>query len=183
MELTREELEAALDNVGASPKDEGRLKMIVRRPAVDEREVLEEGKLDLVAGLVGDRWRSTGSDKRGGLDTQLNLMNSRAIALVAGTEDRWPLAGDQLFVDLDLGSENLPAGTRLGVGEAVIQITPVPHTGCGKFRERFGPEAVKLVNSVIGRQLNLRGVCAKVLQPGVIRRDDVVRKLPTRAEG
>jgi MOSC domain-containing protein YiiM len=109
---------------------------------------------------------------------QLNLMNSRSISLIAGQPDRWPLAGDQLYLDLDLSGDNLPAGSRLGVGEAVIQITAQPHTGCGKFRLRFGQAAMEFVNSPVGRKLNLRGVCAKVVQPGTIRTGDTVRKLP-----
>jgi MOSC domain-containing protein YiiM len=103
-------------------------------------------------------------------------MNARAIALLAQDKSRWPLAGDQLFVDIDLSAANLPPGTKLAIGSAVIQITAEPHTGCRKFAARFGREAIKFVNSRVGKQLNLRGVNAKVVRPGAIKIGDVARK-------
>lgn len=178
--LTKEELEAGLGDVLLSPKDEGVLELIVRRPRVDEREVLEEGRLDLVEGLVGDSWRERGSsrtpDGAAHPDTQLNVMNSRILALVARDRERWRLAGDQLIIDMDLSDENLPAGTRLALGSAVIEVTDQPHTGCKKFVARFGLDAMKFVNSPEGKRLRLRGLNAKVIRPGVIRAGDVVRK-------
>ncbi len=179
--LTMAELEAGLDTIHQSPKDEGVIALIVRRPKVDAREVLEEGELDLVEGLVGDTWKVRGSsrtpDGAAHPDMQLNVMNARVIALVACEKDRWPLAGDQLFIDMDVSSENLPPGTRLALGSAVIEVTDQPHTGCKKFEARFGLDALKLVNSPVGRQLQLRGVNAKVTQPGVIRVGDSVKKI------
>jgi MOSC domain-containing protein YiiM len=108
---------------------------------------------------------------------QLNVMNARVIALLAREEDRWPLAGDQLYIDMDLSQENLPPGTRLALGSAVIEVTDQPHTGCKKFAARFGLDALKLVNSPLGRQLQLRGLNARVTQPGMIRVGDLVKKL------
>jgi len=179
--LTIEELEAGLDEIRRAPRDEGTLRLIVRRPQVNEREVLEEGRLDPIHGLVGDTWETRGSSRsRSGsahLDMQLNIMNARAIALVARSTDRWALAGDQLYIDLDLSVANLPPGTRLGLGSAVIEITEEPHTGCGKFASRFGVDAVKFVNSAEGKKLRLRGLNAKVVAPGVIRVGDIARKL------
>jgi hypothetical protein len=179
--LTMEELEAGLDDIRRSPKDEGALELIVRRPSVGEREILAEGELDVAEGLVGDTWSTRGSRRsKDGLahpDMQINIMNARVIALVAQERERWHLAGDQLFVDLDLSVENLPPGTRLAVGSAVIEVTPEPHTGCGKFVSRFGVDAMKFVNSPLGRQLNLRGINAKVVQPGMIRVRDVAKKI------
>ena len=179
--LTTEELHAGLDEIRRSPRHEGSLVLIVRRPAIDEREVLEQGELDLVQGLVGDSWSRRGSSRSadGGPhpEMQLNIMNARAVALVAQSPERWPLAGDQLFVDLDLSPANLPAGTRLAIGSAVVEVTAQPHTGCGKFVSRFGIDAMKFVNSTIGRELSLRGINAKVVQPGTIRIGDAVRKM------
>lgn len=179
--LTREELEAGLAEIRQSPKDEGVLEMVVRRPRTGEREVLAEGELDLTEGLVGDNWRTRGSsltaDGSAHPEMQLNIMNARAIALVAQDKGRWHLAGDQLFIDLDLSAENLPPGSRLAVGSAVIEVTAQPHTGCQKFVERFGAEAMKFVNSPVGRQLHLRGINAKVVQPGLVRVGDMVRKI------
>jgi hypothetical protein len=155
--------------------------MIVRRPEVGEREELEAGDLDVVEGLVGDTWRVRASrrtpDGTAHPDMQLNIMNTRAAALVAQDQSRWSLAGDQLFVDLDLSAVNLPPGSRLALGSAVIEVTAEPHTGCAKFVSRFGVDAVKFVNSPIGRELNLRGVNAKVVSGGRIRVGDAVRKL------
>jgi hypothetical protein len=179
--LTTEELEAGLGHVLLSPKDEGVLALIVRRPAVDEREVLEEGELDLVEGLKGDSWKQRGSsrtpDGSAHPDMQLNVMNSRILDLVAQDRERWRLAGDQLIVDMDLSDENLPAGTRLALGSAVIEVTEQPHTGCKKFVSRFGEEAMRFVNSPLGRRLRLRGLNARVVRPGVIRVGDAVRKI------
>ncbi|HVF66956.1 MAG TPA: MOSC domain-containing protein [Pyrinomonadaceae bacterium] len=179
--LTTAELEAGLEEIRRSPKDAGTLELIVRRPRVDEREVLEEAELDPSEGLVGDSWKERGSsrtpDGSAHPDMQLNIINARAVSLVAQGRERWPLAGDQLYLDMDLSRENLPAGTRLSLGEAVIEVTAQPHTGCKKFVSRFGLEAMKFVNSGVGRELNLRGVNARVIRGGVIRVGDVARKI------
>jgi hypothetical protein len=174
-------LESGLDEVRGSPKDAGSIELIVRRPATEEREVLAEADLDPGEGLVGDGWRTRGSkataDGSAHPDMQLTLMNARAAALLAGDRDRWPLAGDQLFVDLDLRPENLPPGTRLAVGSAVVEETEEPHTGCAKFTERFGPAAIRFVNGKSGRALRLRGMYARVVEGGTVRPGDAIRKL------
>ncbi|MDE0613493.1 MAG: MOSC domain-containing protein [bacterium] len=179
---TAEELEASLSNIRQAPADNGTLELIVRRPAVDEREVLDFGTLSLEEGLVGDTWNQRGSSKSpdGGplLDAQLNIMNARAAAAVAGPINRWALAGDQLYIDLDISTETLPPGTRLALGEAVIEVTAEPHTGCGKFSSRFGLDALRFVNSPTGRALNLRGINARVIHPGPIHTGDQVTRLP-----
>ena len=179
--LTTQEIEAGLDDITQSPKDEGILRLIVRRPRAGEREILEEAELDPAVGLVGDTWldrRSTRTaDGSPHPDMQLNVMGARTIALLAQTKERWPLAGDQLFIDLDLSEDNLPAGTQLALGSAVIEVTSQPHTGCGKFVERFGADAMRFVNSPTGRSLRLRGLNAKVVRPGRIRAGDSVRKI------
>ena len=180
---TQIELEAGLDHIRQSPHTTGVLAMIVRRPQPNEREVLATGALDVAEGLVGDTWRTRWSkrtpDGAAHPDMQITLMNARVIALLAQTPTRWPLAGDQLYVDLDLSEANLPPGTRLALGTALIEVTAQPHTGCNKFMERFGAEALKFVNSPVGKQLRLRGLNAKVVQAGVIQVGDEVRKTVT----
>jgi MOSC domain-containing protein len=176
-----DELVAGLDEIRKSPSDSGVLELIVRRPSAEQREVLVEGQLDRAVGLVGDTWFRRGSSRTpdGGPhpEMQLNIMNARVIALLAQDKSRWPLAGDQLYIDLDLTAQNLPAGTRLALGSAVIEVTSQPHTGCEKFVSRFGESATKFVNSAEGKQLRLRGINAKVVQAGTIRVGDLARKL------
>lgn len=175
-QLAREELEAGLEHVRRAPREAGTVELLLRRPEVGEREVLEEAELDPAVGVVGDNW----STRKGiaNPEMQLNVMSSRVVDLVAGGDrERWALAGDQLYVDLDLSEEHLPAGTRLALGSAVIEVTPPPHTGCAKFVARFGADAHKFVNAKEHRALRLRGLCAKVVQAGTVRRGDEIRKL------
>ena len=181
--LGAEELAAGLNPIRGAPAEAGTLEMIVRRPAEDAREVVEEGLLTVEDGLVGDHWRARGSrstaDGAADPDRQLTLMGSRVVDLLAGGDrDGWPIAGDQLYVDLDLGAANLPAGTRLAIGDAVVEVTEPAHTGCAKFSARFGSEALRFVNSPEERALRLRGLNARVVAPGTVRRGDAVRRLP-----
>lgn len=179
--LTTEQLEAGLDEIRRSPADNGPVRLIVRRPEAWAREIVESGQLDTTVGLVGDNWLARGNRHRpdGSADpsAQVTIMNSRAVALVAQSEDRWALAGDQLYVDLDLSVTNLPAGSRLAIGGAIVEITATPHTGCRQFADRYGKDAVKFVNSPAGKALRLRGLNAKVVHSGTVRVGDVARKV------
>ena len=180
-QLTMEQLEAGLDDIRDAPKDAGVVHLIVRRPETLEREILDEGQLDTAEGLVGDNWRARGSgqtaDGSADPECQITIMNSRVTDLVAQDKDRWHLAGDQLYVEMDISRENLPPGTRLGIGDAVLEVSAKPHTGCGKFVERFGADAMKFVNSAVGRDMCLRGINTWVIQQGAVSVGDVVRKL------
>lgn len=177
------DLQAGLAEVLRSPRDRGLLEAIARRPAVDERELLDEAVLDLEGGLVGDGWRLRPSrhtpDGSAEPARQVTVINARLAALVAGGPDpaRWALAGDQLYVDLDLGVDHLPAGSRLAVGEAVLEVSEAPHLGCRKFAARFGPDALRFVNSPEGRARRLRGLNARIVVPGRARRGDEIVKL------
>jgi len=180
--LSLAELEAGLDQIREAPADLGTLEMIVRRPAVDAREQLDEGYLSLDEGLAGDTWRRRGNrhtpDGSADPQAQITVMSIRAAGLVAVDPVRRELAGDQLYVDLDISVANLPPGTRLAIGDAVLEISEKPHTGCAKFQARFGNDAMRFVNSPRGRELRLRGLNARVFVPGAIHRGDTVRKLP-----
>jgi MOSC domain-containing protein YiiM len=176
-----EMLQAGLDTIISSPKNVAVLDLIVRRTGVGLREVVSEARLDESGGLVGDHWLQRGSsrtpDGRAHPEMQITIMNSRLITLIAGKKERWPIAGDQLFVDLDLSVSNLPIGTRLKINEAVIEITAAPHTGCSKFKARFGADALAFVNSKVGLDLRLRGANARIIKGGVIQVGNAVAKL------
>jgi hypothetical protein len=184
--LSRPELEATLTDIRNSPTKIGVLKLIVGRPAEDTRKVLTEGTLDPQVGLVGDTWSQRPSRHRADNSpnplAQLTLMNWRFATLIAQRDDRIPLAGDQLYVDMDLSADNLPPGTRLAIGAAIVEITDQPHTGCAKFSARFGVEAHKFVNSPEGKSLRLRGANARVIVGGIIKPGDTVTVIPVREE-
>jgi MOSC domain-containing protein YiiM len=179
--LTMEELEAGLDHIRQAPTAQGILRMIVRRPSVDEREMLQAGELSTEEGLVGDTWNvrvnAHSKDGRANVNKQITIMNARSVALLAQSEERWPLAGDQLYVDMDLSDDNIPPGTQLAIGSAIVQVSPDPHSGCNKFSARFGVEAMKFVNSPEGKRLHLRGINTRVIQAGIIQVGDAVRKV------
>lgn len=179
--LSMAELETGLEYIRQSPNDNGILELIVRRPGVDEREIVNEAELDLEVGLVGDTWKMRGSkatpDGSANLNAQITLANVRAIGLMAQTEERWPLAGDQLYVDFNLSEDNVPPGTHLAIGAAVLEVSAVPHSGCAKFSQRFGVDSLKFVNSAEGKKLHLRGINTTVIQAGIIRVGDVVKKI------
>jgi hypothetical protein len=179
--LTTAELEAALDHLRQAPKDDGVVHLIVRRPEVDQREVLDEAELDTELGMIGDSWKVRGSrrtpDGSAHPDMQINIMNSRVTALVAQEKDRWQLAGDQLYIDMDLSKDNLPAGSRIAVGSAILEVSPLPHTGCHKFVARFGIEAMQFVNSETGKEMCLRGINARVVQGGTVKVGQTAKKI------
>jgi hypothetical protein len=180
---TTADLEAALDHLRAAPAEVGTLQMVVRRPSVGVREILDEGVLDVTGGLLGDNWlsRTTTRAIAAGrhLDAMVTVMSARMVALLGDTPDVRALAGDQLYVDLDISHANLPAGSRLAIGdEAVLEVTAKPHAGCKKFLARFGEEAVAFVNGEIGSGMRLRGLNARVVSGGVVRPGDVVRRIP-----
>ena len=167
-------LEAGLAHILDSPSDLGTVRLVVRRPAEGEREVLDEGTLDF-PGLVGDR-HTLRRDTHPG--TEITIMNARVVDLVAGGDrDRWALAGDQLYVDFDLRHENLPPGTRLQVGSATLEVSELPHTGCAKFTARFGSDATRFINGKPHRDLRLRGMNTRVITPGTVRPGDTIQKI------
>ena len=169
------ELEGSLNHLRGAPDESGTVEMIVRRPAHDRREVVEDAVLTLEAGLVGDNWIDRGDTPN--YEAQITIMSSRYVDLIATSRDRWPLAGDQIYVDFDLGVGNLPPGTLLALGEAVVEVSASPHTGCAKFRERFGADALRFANSETGREMRLRGVNTRVVEPGRVATGDTIKKI------
>jgi hypothetical protein len=178
---TDRDFEPLLAGIREAPRDAGLLEMIVRRPAVDEREVLTTAVLDPTVGLVGDGWIERGSrhtaDGRANPQSQVTLINTRVLRAIEPDEARWPLAGDQLYVDFDLGQEALPAGSGIAVGSAVLVVSEQPHTGCAKFSARFGSDALRWINSSVGRELRMRGLNARVVEGGTVRTGDAVRRV------
>jgi hypothetical protein len=180
--LTQSELEASLEHITQSPPDNGRVECIVIRPQSNERVALQNCEVSPTLGVHGDNWPARVTslslpDGSANPKAQIALMNSRVIAALAQSKERWPLAGDNLFVDLDLGVENISPGQQLAVGSAILEITDIPHTGCGKFAERYGADAARFVNSKTGKQLRLRGIYAQVVQSGVIKVGDTIKKI------
>jgi MOSC domain-containing protein YiiM len=175
------DFEGSLADVRDAPRDAGRLVLIVRRPNVDEREILAEAVLDSTVGLVGDGWSERGSSRTpdGGPnpESQVTVINTRVLRAIEPDETRWPLAGDQLYVDFDLGQEGLPPGSRIAVGSAVLVVSEQPHTGCAKFSARFGSDALRWINSPVGRELRMRGMNTRVVEGGTIRTGDSVRRV------
>ena len=180
MHRSTADLEAHLPTILDAPADGGEIVMIVTRPEEDTRDVIASGSLDTEVGLTGDNWKARGNpymdDGLADPEAQVTIMNSRVTEAVAGDRDRWPLAGDQIYVDLDLSIENLPAGSRLAIGEAIVEISAKPHTGCQKFAARFGPDALRFVNVGDGKQRRFRGLNARVIQGGAFAVGDRITK-------
>lgn len=178
---TDRDLDRFTDDVRAAPRDVGTVVLIVRRPSADVREILAEAELDPALGLAGDDWirRRSRNTPDGSADPedQLTIMSTRVLAAIAPDRDRWPLAGDQLYVDFDLGEESLPAGARLAVGGAIVRVSEKPHTGCAKFSERFGSDALRWINGPVGRGLRMRGLNARIEQAGTVRVGDTIRRI------
>ena len=179
---TFDELDAMIGGIRDAPSETGVVVLIVRRPAVDEREVVDQARLDVVEGMVGDTWRVRGSsstpDRSADPQAQLTVMNGRAAKAVAGDVSQWPLAGDQIYVDFDISVEHLPPGTRLTIGDAEIEVSEKPHTGCAKFSGRFGKDALRFVSTPEGRRLRLRGMNARITKSGTVRVGDPISVRP-----
>lgn len=180
-QITISELELGLKEIKSSPKDNGVLEMIVRRPEIERREIINSGEINLINGLEGDNWKTRGSsstpDKSANPEAQITLMNSHVIQLLAGDKENWQWAGDQLYVDMDLSIDNLPPHSQIQIGSAILEISAKPHTGCKKFSARFGIEALEFISTPLGKSLRMRGVNAKVIQAGQIKVGDVVKKV------
>ena len=174
------DFEPFLASVRAAPDDDGAVEIIVLRTDGETRQVVDAATLDVEAGVFGDNWLARGSSSRpdgsANPEAQVTIMSVRVLAAIEPDRKRWPLAGDQLLVDADLSIENLPAGSRLAIGGAIVEISAEPHTGCSKFSARFGSDALRWINSPLGRELRMRGLNARIVQGGAVRVGDRVRK-------
>jgi hypothetical protein len=179
--IGRRDFDRSLPDIDAAPADLGRLERIVRRPAVNERELLATAQLDPVVGLVGDDWQARGSkampDGSADPEAQLTVISTRVLRALEPDESRWPVAGDQLYVDLDLRVDTLPAGSRLAIGDAIIEISAKPHTGCDKFAARFGIDALAWISTPVGKAHRMRGLNARIVEGGTIAVGDVIRRV------
>ena len=178
---TAEQLEAGMGRVLDAPKDQGPVWLVVRRPGRGEREILSEGQLDTEQGLIGDDWV-----KRPGMHretpsphAQVTVMNARAAELVSGDPEpaTWAQSGDQLYIDLDISEANMPAGTRIEIGQAVLEVQAEPHTGCVQFRSWWGPDALRHFSTTEGLSLRMRGANTRVVRSGRVRPGDTARKV------
>lgn len=156
----------------ASPKDEGRVVRCVVRPAHDRRETPAAIRVSPERGVEFDRWDSDAARRPG---NQVSLINVHVLRSLAGTEERMPLSGDNLQVDLELSESNLPVGTRLSIGSALLEVSADPHRPCKKFHQRFGASAVKKVVRASKKGRRGRGLLATVLRAGEIRVGDTIR--------
>lgn len=181
IQFTLEHLQTQLNHIQESPKDTGSVLLIVRRPATEERELISQGRLIPTSGLEGDNWRERGStsmpDGSANPEAEITLMNVRVIQALTPDETRWALAGDQFFVDFDLSEENIPAGTRLAIGSAIVEVSSLPHNGCKKFSARFGVDALKFISMAENKPLRMRGINAKIIQAGEVKQGDLIRKV------
>jgi hypothetical protein len=178
--VTTQEIKHRMPWVLDSPRDNGIVRLIVVRPQTDQRDVIEQAHFSPAAGVAGDNWQHDCwkrlADGRSDPDVQVAIMNARMIEVLAGDQTHWPLAGDQLFVDFDLGTANLSPGDQLKVGDAILEITAEPHRGCRKFKQRFGEQALNYVNSAEGDRHRLRGVYAKIIEVGKVETGDAIKK-------
>ncbi|MBN8583174.1 MAG: MOSC domain-containing protein [Anaerolineae bacterium] len=181
IQFTLEHLQTQLNHIQESPKDNGSVLLIIRRPATEEREIITQGRLIPASGLEGDNWRERGStsmpDGSANPEAEITLMNTRVIQALTQDETRWALAGDQFFVDFDLSEENIPAGTRLAIGSAIVEVSPLPHNGCKKFSARFGVDALKFISMAENKPMRMRGINAKIIQVGDVKQGDLIRKI------
>jgi hypothetical protein len=175
------DLDQHLHHIRSAPREPGRLELIVARPAEDDRVIMTEGTLDPATGLAGDRWirHRSRSTPDGSADpaVQLTLISTRVLAAIEPDQARWPLAGDQLYVDFDLSVEHLPAGARVAIGEVEVEVSAQPHTGCSKFSARFGSDALRWINNPTGRELRMRGANCRIIRGGTVRVGDSVSKV------
>ena len=153
-----------------APKDRGRVALLVRRVEGGLRETPERACLVPDLGFPGDAW---GRQKQPRPEAQLTVMQIDVAGLIANGQPL-TLSGDNLFLELDLSTPNLPAGSRVRVGGATLEVTSKPHNGCQKFRARFGPEALRFVSQPDLRYRNLRGIYMRVVERGEVAPGDPV---------
>jgi MOSC domain-containing protein YiiM len=170
--LPGDELERGLAQL-SPPRDVGTLALVVSRGDDGARATPQRVRLGVETGVPGDAWARDCPEKT---DAQITVMRVDVARLFANGQDL-ALFGDNLLVDLDLSTRNLPTGSRLRCGGAVLEVTPEPHTGCLKFRQRVGGDALRLTADARLRDLRLRGIYVKVIEPGEVAVGDRIEVL------
>jgi hypothetical protein len=168
------ELDRRLDAMRASPRDVGIVRALVRRAdGGGRRELLDSVTLSEVEGMPGDAW---GRRPDRTPESQLTAVEWGVAELIANGH---PIAlfGDQLFLELDLSKGNLPVGSRVRLGAAVLEVSPKAHNGCQKYRRRFGPDALRFASRPDSRHRNFRGIYFRVVTEGLVRVGDPARVL------
>ncbi len=181
MHPTLEQLELSLETIAASPSKQGTVELIISRPETGKRVVHTIGNFSKTGGLEGDNWANdcwkTLPDGKSDPIVQIAITNTRLLAAICPDKSRWPLAGDQIYTELNLSKTNLPVGTRLSAGTVILEITQEPHLGCSQYAEHFGKDSLKFTLTPRGRELNLRGIYAKVIKSGSINTGDRISKI------
>ena len=162
-------LHERIDALPAPPRDRGHLALLVARLPDGRHDTPHAARLAPEEGLPGDRWERCD----GRPESQLAVMRVDVATLLANGQ-ALSLFGDNLLVDLDLSDENLPTGTRLRLGGALLEVTPEPHNGCAKFRQRFGGDALRLTAEKPRRHQHLRGIYLRVVEAGDVAVGDPI---------
>jgi hypothetical protein len=170
--LASDELERGYAQL-SPPKDSGELALICARGEDGQRSELQRAALSVRGGLPGDAWFRDCPEK---VDAQLTVMRVDVARLFANGQSI-TLAGDNLFVDLDLSKANLPCGSRLRIGGALLEVTPEPHNGCLKFRQRFGADALRFTAEPNRHDQHLRGIYLKTVEAGEVAVGDTIEVL------
>jgi hypothetical protein len=163
--------------LSAAPRDSGRIVQLCVRPDVNKRAFPEVLELCPRRGAIGDRWewRTWMHLPDGSPDprVQLALMDHRILAFLQDLTGCSHHPGDTCLLDLDLHADRLPAGSRLQIGSAVLEISDVENDACGKFATHYGAEVFSWIRAPANRARRLRGAFARVVQGGLVRNGDL----------
>lgn len=179
--ITRAELDRAWPDIMAAPKDGAAIEMLCLRPAMGERRFVDEIHVTREEGIPGERWltqpwmRLPGGQPDPAI--QVSFLQRRVLDLVWRDREGTPHPGDTFVVDMDLSEANLPAGSLLQVGSAVLEVSTVFNNACAKWKKRYGDDALDWVRAYENKEFRPRGVLAKVHRDGVFRAGDRLTRI------